>query len=271
MRISGFIEPQDISVNPTDDGQGSGNVWVADRVHGQAVKLSRTGSELVRATPTGFCEVRFVSPSRVDGSIWVGDPNSGRIAKLSSDGVEVVNLSIDPEAILADPNDDSVWVLSGSGAVKLDSDGSELLSWGESPPTTPALTTHITVDKISSKDLNTGETGRNFSPGTNIRYRVKFTVHGDPNMLFGVAVNGKATSLHPEWIDNFDNPQRNIRKLYGGQSKAVWWDRQIPSDATPNTQAGVRFRLRLYEHDEATGTWGLLGRYYANKRFNIVE
>lgn len=277
VRISGFIEPQDISVNATDDGQGSGNVWVADRVHGQAVKLSHSGSELVRATPTGFYEVRFVSASPVDGSVWVGDPNTGRIAKLSSSGAEVVNLPINPGAILADPNDDSVWVLSGGGVVKLDSDGSELLSWGGLPPTSPTLTADITADKVSLSDLNSGKISRDFSPGTNIRYKVKFTVNGDPGKLYKVVVTGKSSSLYrpwgidPEWKDRFDNPIRKGRKLFGGQSEKVYWDRRIPSNATPGEKAKVKFTLRLKEYDEATGTWNLLGRYYAKKRFNIVQ
>jgi len=115
-----------------------------------------------------------------------------------------------------------------------------------------------------------------FRPGTNIRYWVKFMVDGHPNRLYGVVVRGIAFSLYKpegincEWIDRFDNPEWKGRKLYGSQSTRVWWDRQIPTDATPNTQAMVRFILRLYDYDEGTQTWNLLGTYYGRRRFNIV-
>ena len=44
---------------------------------------------------------------------------------------------------------------------------------------------------------------------------------------------------HREWVDRFNNPKWKGRKLDGGQSRRVWWDRQIPNDATPDTLARV--------------------------------
>lgn len=89
-------------------------------------------------------------------------------------------------------------------------------------------------------------------------------------------VTGKVFSLYkpdgtnPEWKDKFDNPIRKIKKLYGGQSKSVYWDRQIPINATPNKEAKVKFTLKLMEYNQTTGIWNLLGTYYMRKRFNIV-
>jgi hypothetical protein len=141
-----------------------------------------------------------------------------------------------------------------------------------------ACDVEVCIDRIVLTDVNNNIVTRNFSPGTNIRYKVKFTVHGNPSKLYKVQVNGKALSLYkpdgtdPEWLDNFDNPKRKKRQLYTGESKKVHWDRQIPLDATPGKKAVVRFTLRLREYDEVTGTWNLLRVYFGNgrKTFNIV-
>ncbi len=134
LRLSGFDEPLDICIDPGNRSRGGESTWVADRNHGQAVKIAPDGTELVRASPTGFFEVRFVSVNSRDGSVWVGDPNSGRIAKLSFQGAEVKNLSINPTALAVDVTDDALWIGTGQDdqatLLKLDSDGTELLSTG---------------------------------------------------------------------------------------------------------------------------------------------
>jgi subtilisin family serine protease len=129
--------------------------------------------------------------------------------------------------------------------------------------------------KIVLKDLDAGILTKDFSPGTNIRYRVKFSVNGDPNELYKVVVTGVAFSLYKpegvrEWTDKFDNPRRKGRKLYGGETKIITWDRQIPSYATPGQEARVRFTLKLKEYDEVSETWNLLETYKWRKNFNIV-
>jgi streptogramin lyase len=131
LRLSGFDEPLDIAIDPGNRSRGGESTWVADRNHGQAVKIASDGTELVRVRPTGFFEVRFVSVNSRDGSVWVGDPSSGRVAKLSFLGEEAKNLSINPTALAVDVKDDAVWIGTGieeARVLKLDSDGSELLS-----------------------------------------------------------------------------------------------------------------------------------------------
>lgn len=130
----------------------------------------------------------------------------------------------------------------------------------------------LIVKRIVLKDLDNDIVSKDFSPGTNIRYRVKFTLDGDPNELYKVAVTGKAFNLTgSEWSDEFDNPTRKVRRLYGGETRKVTWDRQIPSEATPGTQARVRFTLKLKEYDEVSETWNLLETYKWRKTFNIVQ
>ena len=140
----------------------------------------------------------------------------------------------------------------------------------------------VIIEKITLRDLDQGIGTTDFSPGTNIRYRVRFSVTGVPTRLYKVVVNGKAVSLYkpdgtnPEWKDKFDNPKRKNRKfsgegaVSGGTSKKVFWDSQIPTNATPGKKARVRFTLNLRVYDEGTGTWNLLGTYDGKKKFNIV-
>ncbi len=134
LRLSGFAEPLDIAIDPGSTSRGGETTWVADRDHGQAVKLSPDGTELVRVNPTGFYEVRDVSVNSRDGSVWVGDGNSGRVAKLSASGLELDNLAIDPRSLGVDVTDGAVWIGTGLDAqatvLKLDSGGTQLLSIG---------------------------------------------------------------------------------------------------------------------------------------------
>jgi parallel beta-helix repeat protein len=142
-----------------------------------------------------------------------------------------------------------------------------------------ACDAQVQVDTIALKDLDNNIWTVNFAPGANIRYRVKFTVDGDPSELYKVFVTGKAFSLYKpdgtnrEWIDKFDSPKWKRRKANGGETKKVVWDRilSIPNDATPGKKARVRFTLKIKRYDETTETWNLLGTYYGRKKFNIVQ
>ncbi len=134
----------------------------------------------------------------------------------------------------------------------------------------------LVKNRIPLKDLDHNTVTKDFSPSTNIRYRVKYTINGNPNRIYKVVVTGKAFSLYRpdgtnrEWSDKFDNPTRKARKLYGGESKKITWNRQIPVDATPGKEARVRFTLKLKEFDEVSETWNLLQTYKWSKKFNIV-
>lgn len=132
----------------------------------------------------------------------------------------------------------------------------------------------LIVKRIFLKDLDNDIVTKDFSPGTNIKYKVKYTVNGSHDKLYKVVVTGKAVSLYkpdgvdPEWKDTFDGSK--IRKLNDGEDKKVAWNSQIPVDATPGYQAKVRLKLKLKEYDEVTETWNLLDIYFAKKTFNIV-
>jgi subtilisin family serine protease len=132
----------------------------------------------------------------------------------------------------------------------------------------------LVVNRIVLKDLDEEIVTKDFSPGTNIKYKVKFTVNGSPDKLYKVVVTGKAVSLYkphgvdPEWKDTFDGSK--VRKLNNGETKKVFWNSQIPGNATSGYKAKAKFKLKLKEYDEVTATWNLLDIYYANKKFNIV-
>jgi hypothetical protein len=138
-----------------------------------------------------------------------------------------------------------------------------------------ACDAYVQVDTIALKDLDSNMVTENFAPGANIRYRIKFTVDGDPSKLYKVFITGIAFSFYKpdginrEWTDRFDSPKWKRRKANGGESKKVVWDRQIPNDATPGKKARVRFTLKIKRYDETTETWNLLGTYYSRKKFNI--
>ena len=72
-----------------------------------------------------------------------------------------------------------------------------------------------------------------------------------PDELFKVSVTGKAFSLYKpdgenrEWQDNFDDPDICKKKLYGGDSAIVYWNRHIPDSATAGHEARVKFTLKL--------------------------
>jgi hypothetical protein len=136
--------------------------------------------------------------------------------------------------------------------------------------------TDVIIERIILKDLDNNVRTRNFAPGTNIQYKVEFTVAGVPDKQYKVVVTGQAFSLYKpdgtnrEWQDKFDNPKRKKRELPERTTKRVFWDRQIPPNATPGTAARVKFTLKLREWDEGTGTWNEYGTYRARKKFNIV-
>jgi hypothetical protein len=98
-----------------------------------------------------------------------------------------------------------------------------------------------------------------------------------PANYIRLVVTGKTSSLYrpwgidPEWKDKFDNPICREKKLFGGQSKGVYWDRRIPCNATPDKKARVKFTLRLKQYDGVTRTWNSFGTYYGEKKFNIVQ
>jgi DNA-binding beta-propeller fold protein YncE len=134
-RVGGFDEILDLDIDPTSASTGGETCWVADRNHGDAVKLAPDGAELVRTHPTGFFDVNFVSVDVRDGSAWFADPNSSRLAKLTPLGSEALSQSIAfPTALAVDAADNAVWLGTGffdeARVRKLDTSGQQLLSVG---------------------------------------------------------------------------------------------------------------------------------------------
>jgi subtilisin family serine protease len=134
----------------------------------------------------------------------------------------------------------------------------------------------LILKRIVLKDVDNNIVTKDFSPGTNIKYKVKFAVNGSPDKLYKVVITGKAFSLYKpdgtdrEWIDEFDRRKRKVKELYGGESDKAQWNRQIPSDATADEEARVTFTLKLKEYDDSTETWNLLETYTWRRKFNIV-
>jgi len=132
----------------------------------------------------------------------------------------------------------------------------------------------LIVKRIILKDLDHSLVTDEVSPGTNVRYKLKFTVNGIPGKWYKVVVTGKAVSLYkpvgvnPEWKVVF--PEQKNKKLYEGDIKMPTWDSQIPGDATPGYKAKVVFKMKLKEYDESTDTWNVMGVSFAKKKFNIV-
>lgn len=130
----------------------------------------------------------------------------------------------------------------------------------------------ISFVKIVLKNLDTNTITKDFPPGTNIRYKVKFFVEGSPSKLYKVKAIGKALSLfkpdgiNPEWVDKFDNPEYQVKVLHGGETAVFYWDRKIPEGATPGTEAKVKFTLKLWDYS----TKAFLGEFIKAKKFNIV-
>jgi len=137
--------------------------------------------------------------------------------------------------------------------------------------------TRVVISDIALKDLDNNVTTEDFTPGANIRYKVKFTVASVQYEEYKVVVTGKAFSLYepdgvtPEWKDTFDNPTKKRRKFFPGEDKQARWDRQIPTNATPGTQGKVKFTLKLKQYDEVSQTWNLVETFYAKKEFNIIQ
>jgi len=133
LRSGGFDEPFDIDVDPRNGSNGVAAAWVADRTHGEAVKIGSNGTELVRTHPTSFVESHFVSVDSRDGSVWVADEFSSRLAKLSALGEETLNQHVAfLTALKVDAAEDAVWLGTGfleqARLRKLDRNGAELLS-----------------------------------------------------------------------------------------------------------------------------------------------
>ena len=67
-RVGGFDEILDLDLTPMSDSGSEEASWVADYVHGDAVKIAPDGTELVRAHPASFFNMNFVSVDVRDGS-----------------------------------------------------------------------------------------------------------------------------------------------------------------------------------------------------------
>jgi DNA-binding beta-propeller fold protein YncE len=71
----GEVLPHGLDVDTLDNG-----VWVADYHHHQIVKLSESGTELVRVS--GFSYPTWAAVDNKDGSVWVADHVNDRVVKL---------------------------------------------------------------------------------------------------------------------------------------------------------------------------------------------
>jgi len=137
---------------------------------------------------------------------------------------------------------------------------------------------YLTADKILLKDLDNDIETEDYTPGTNIRYGLDFTLHDNSTNLYRVKlIRSKARSkyrpdgINPEWKHVLDKLE--WINLQGGDSRSAYWDRQIPADATPGTEGKLEFQLKLQEYDQGTGMWKLIKKYKTRdwiRLFNII-
>jgi hypothetical protein len=74
-----FDEPSAVAVNPSNDGQGAGNVWVGNRIPAEVTKLTPNGSEIFTTAPSTGFEVRGIEADRLfrGGAALVNNGNEG--------------------------------------------------------------------------------------------------------------------------------------------------------------------------------------------------
>jgi len=133
--------------------------------------------------------------------------------------------------------------------------------------------TDFSKNKIILRDLDQGIKTKDFSPGTNIRYKVKVTVDGTAGVLYKVVATGEVKSLYkpdevnPEWTDTL---KKKSKTLSADEQKYIQWNSQIPGSATPGHEAKVKLTLKIKQYDDVAGEWILPTTHVEDKTFNIV-
>jgi len=120
-----FYNPRAVAVDPTD-----GSCWVADTGHGQLVRLTSDGTEIVRESWGG---VLGLSLNPADGSCWI--TGGGVAILLASDGSLLTEQweTCCAESIAVNESDGSCWVAGrlGPQVIHLAADGTVLWRGGE--------------------------------------------------------------------------------------------------------------------------------------------
>jgi hypothetical protein len=140
LRIAGFPEPRSVAVNPYDDTLGTGNVWVANRVPGEAVKLSPDGAVLLRVPSAGY-ELRHAAVNVLDGSVWTSREAYLSVLNLriyeaqnySAGGAVLPGFSYSPGGggiFSLDSVHELIWFAQGTQAVAYSLDGTRVVVVG---------------------------------------------------------------------------------------------------------------------------------------------
>jgi DNA-binding beta-propeller fold protein YncE len=130
-RIVGFAEPQSVAVSPYDDTHGSGNVWVANRHPGQAVKLTPAGVELLRATPAVGYQTYDLAVNAADGSVWVlSEPTINTATNFSAEGAWLRSITLDANTsqLSLDAEHELIWFTARTQAAAFGFDGTPLVA-----------------------------------------------------------------------------------------------------------------------------------------------
>jgi PKD repeat protein len=147
------------------------------------------------------------------------------------------------------------------------------------PATQPATIIFTWNKKVKAYniDVSPAEVGTSFSPGTNLKFKVKFTADGDPATLYKVKLNfGKLILLYlpttdPNRVTKLKNPagknfdvQKNITP---GEAKIVKLVGYLPSDAEVGQKFKFKGKVKLFKMGDPT----VLEEHIVARQFNIVE
>jgi|GEM_PF-1662743 len=117
----------------------------------------------------------------------------------------------------------------------------------------------VVVERVWTTDLSNNNKTY-FTPNEDIRYHVKFTITG-PGSYFVKAIGEAFNTSGEDWETKFR------RKKTLSEGTYHWkWNKTIPSNATPDSDAKVRITLKMF--DEPGGT--LLSKDKKAKKFHIV-
>jgi hypothetical protein len=171
---------------------------------------------------------------------------------------------------------------------------SSTLSIPSNDPDTPALNVSLsgtgvgswlaTINFVWDKevkafniDVSPEKAGTSFSPGTNLKFKVRFTVDGDSSKLYRVKLMlGKMILLYlptsdPNRVIDLKDPDGNNfdvkRNIVPGEAKTVKLVGQVPPDAPIGGQFRFKGTVKLFEMGDTT----VLDEQIVSRTFNIVK
>jgi len=142
---------------------------------------------------------------------------------------------------------------------------------------TPTINfTWINKVKAYNTDVSPAQAGTSFSPGTNLKFKVKFTVDGNPAKLYKVKLSaGELILLYlpisdPNRVTKLKNPDGNdldVQKdIAPGETRIVKLVGYLPSDAQVGEKFKFKGKVKLFEMGDPT----LIESHLVSRKFDIV-